>query len=87
MHDASQFPHLPGDRPLRWHWSGVLNLVVIALATSIVGYLYFWAGWHWYSALLLWPAIYIGTPTAIGLVQGVVIRRAYNQAMRQIKPN
>lgn len=86
MEEADQFPHPRADRPQGWHWSGVLNLFVIALATSVVAYLYFESGWRWYSALFLWPVIYIGVPTAIGLVQGVIIRRAYGQAMRQIKP-
>ena len=76
MERAAQVPQPMGGRPQGWHWSGVLNLVVIALATSIVAYLYFGAGWHWYSVLLLWPAIYMGVPVAIGLVQGVMIRRA-----------
>jgi hypothetical protein len=57
------------------HWTGVLNLIALALASAVVGYLWFSAGWHWYFALPLWPVIYIGLPVSIGLIQGIGTRR------------
>jgi hypothetical protein len=59
------------------HWTGILNLVAITLATAVVSYL-------WYFALPLWPVIYLGIPILIGLAQGVVIRRDQNRMLKTL---
>jgi hypothetical protein len=64
------------------HWTGVLNLFAIIAATSAIIYLWLGAGWHWYFALLLWPVIYLGIPVAIGLAQGVLIRREFDAVIK-----
>lgn len=61
------------------HWSGVLNLIALALASVVAGYLWLGAGWHWYLALPLWPVVYIGLPVFIGLIQGFGIRREMSE--------
>jgi len=67
------------------HWTGILNLFAVALASLVVGYLWLGAGWHWYFAILLWPVIYLGLPILIGLAQGVVIRREQNDVLERLK--
>jgi hypothetical protein len=67
------------------HWTGILNLIAFIIAGSVVAYLWFGAGWHWYLAILLWPVIYLGLPVSIGLLQGIFLRREFNEAVKNGK--
>jgi hypothetical protein len=67
------------------HWTGILNLISLTLATAVAGYLWMGASWHWYTAILLWPVIYIGLPVVIGLFQGIPIHRERKAAEEKLR--
>jgi hypothetical protein len=66
------------------HWTGILNLVALIAATSMVVALWSWGGWHWYAAILLWPIIYLGIPIVTGLAQGVFIGRDMRRELAKL---
>jgi len=66
------------------HWTGTLNLIALAFATTVVCFLWLMEGWHWYLAVLIWPVAYIGLPVSIGIVQGIGLRREKDRTIKKL---
>jgi len=54
------------------HWTGTLNLIALAFATTVVCFLWLMEGWHWYLAVL------------IGIVQGIGLRREKDRTIKKL---